>query len=308
MRVAFLGNDPWSVPSLEAVAGSSHQVVLVVTRDPRPAGRGGRPSPTAVAEAARALGLPLLETPTIKEGRGLKTLRDAIPDVLAVVAYGEILPDAVLALPRVAPVNVHFSLLPELRGANPIRRAILDGHNTTGVTTIRMDAGLDTGPALLQASTQIEEDEDAGALGNRLAAMGGDLLVKTLDGLAAGDFPERPQDGSRATLAPKIKSEEEWIDWGDDAERVVRQVRALSPKPGARTRLRGRKLKVLRARPVEGRGEPGSFVEVSRDRLVAAAGEGAVVLDEVIPEGRRRMSGAAFARGQRPVVGERLGD
>jgi methionyl-tRNA formyltransferase len=308
MRVAFLGNDPRSVPSLEAVTGSSHEVVLVVTRDPRPAGRGGRPRPTAVAGIASRLDLQLLETPTVKDGPGLEALRESAPDVLAVVAYGEILREEVLALPRFAPVNVHFSLLPELRGADPVRRAILEGHTVTGVTTIRMEAGLDTGPVLLQTSTEIAVDEDAGSLGERLAALGGDLLVRTLDGLAAGDLEERPQDESRATLAPKMRPEEEWIDWTDDAEGVVRLVRALSPEPGARTRFRGRDLKVVRAHAVEGTGDPGAIVEVAKDRLLVAAGGGGVSLDEVIPGGRRRMSGPEFARGQRPAVGERFGE
>jgi methionyl-tRNA formyltransferase len=307
MRVAFLGNDQWSVPSLEAVANSSHPVVLVETRDPRPAGRGGRPRPSPVAQTARRLDLPLLEVPTVREGRGLEALRETAPDVVAVVAYGEILPEEVLTLARVAPVNVHFSLLPALRGADPVRRAIVEGESRTGVTTMRMDAGLDTGPVLLQESTEIGEEEDTGSLGERLARLGGELLVRTLDGLATGEVQERPQDPSRATMAPKLKAEEEWIDWTDDADRVVRLVRALSPEPGARTRFRGRSLKVLRARAVEGGGEPGSILEASKERLVVGAGRGAVVLDDVIPEGRRRMSGADFARGQRPEVGERLG-
>jgi methionyl-tRNA formyltransferase len=307
MRVAFLGNAPLSVPSLEAVAASAHQVVLVVTRDPRPAGRRGRPRPTAVAQACRRLGLPLLEAPTIKGEPGLGLLRDAVPDALTVVAYGEILPQEILALPRAAPVNVHFSLLPALRGADPVRRAIIEGHPTTGVTTMRMDAGMDTGPVLLQATTRIGEGEDAGALGERLAVLGGELLVRTLDGLEAGVIRELPQDDSRATAAPKLRPEEEWIDWTGDAERVVRLVRALAPDPGARTRFRGRVLKVLRARLAHGAGEPGSIVEASKDLLVAAAGGGAVSLEEVIPEGRRRMSGPEFARGARPEIGERFG-
>ncbi len=145
MQVAFVGNAPWSVPSLEAVAGSRHEVGLVLTRVPRPAGRGRRLTPTPVADAARRLDLPLLEVETIRSGPGLDALVQAAPDVLAVVAYGEILPEAVLGVPRIAPVNVHFSLLPKLRGAAPVQRAILDGGDVTGVTTIRIDAGMDTG-------------------------------------------------------------------------------------------------------------------------------------------------------------------
>jgi methionyl-tRNA formyltransferase len=307
MRAAFLGNAPWSVPSLEALIDSSHQVVVAITRDPRPAGRGGRPRPTAVADAARRLGLPVTETPTVREGEGMKALRESAPDVLVVVAYGEILPPDVLGLPGVAPVNVHLSLLPGLRGADPVRRAILDGLETTGVTTMRMDEGLDTGPILLQVEEPIRADDDAGSLGTRLAGIGGRLLVETLDGLEAGTVEERPQDDRAATMAPKLKPEEEWIDWLEPAETVARRVRALAPEPGARTTFRGRVAKVLRATPTPAGGPPGSIVEISRDRLVVGAGRGSVALDLVVPEGRKPMSGAAFARGRRPEPDERFG-
>jgi methionyl-tRNA formyltransferase len=307
MLVAFLGNDRWSVPSLEALAGSSHQVVVVVTRVPRPAGRGGELRPTPVAEAARRLGLPLAEVETTKEGPGLEALQRARPDVLAVVAYGEILPPHVLEIPRVAPVNVHFSLLPALRGADPVRRAILEGLDVTGVTTIRMDQGMDTGPIFLQLEERIADGEDAGSLGDRLALLGGRLLVETLDGLEAGTLEPRAQDHDRATTAPKLRPEDEWIDWKEDAAAVHRRVRALAPGPGARTRFRGKILKVIRANEVEGSGEPGTLLDPVAAHPVVAAGSGAVVLEQVIPEGRKLMGGADFARGQRLEPGERLG-
>ncbi|HEX5947955.1 MAG TPA: methionyl-tRNA formyltransferase [Actinomycetota bacterium] len=308
MRAAFLGNASWSVPSLDALAGSDHEVAVVITRDPRPAGRGGRLRPTAVADAARRLRLVVVETPSAARAEGLEALRAAAPDVLVVVAYGEILPPEVLDLPEVAPVNVHLSLLPALRGADPVRRAILEGLERTGVTTMRMDEGLDTGPILLQEEEPIRPDDDAGSLGERLAGIGGRLLVETLAGLEAGTLKERPQDHGAATMAPKLKPEEEWIDWSRPAREVVRWVRALSPEPGARTRFRDRVLKVLRASTAdEDGGAPGSVVEASGDRFVVAGAEGSVALDLVIPEGRQPMSGAAFARGRRPEPGERLG-
>lgn len=306
MRVVFLGNDPWSVPSLEAVAASAHEMVLLATRVPRPAGRGRKLRATPVAEAARRLELPLAEVETVKEGPGLEALRRAAPDVLVVVAYGEILPPDVLELPRVAPVNVHFSLLPMLRGADPVRRAILQGLSTTGVTTIRMDEGLDTGRILLQVEEPIRQDDDAGSLGSRLAGLGGTLLVRTLDRLVAGDLVARPQDHELATLAPKLQPEEEWIDWTEEAGAVVRRVRALAPDPGARTRFRDRIMKVLRARETAGEGEPGTLLEPEGEAPVVATGSGAVMLDRVLPEGRRPMSGSEFARGYRPRPGERL--
>lgn len=307
MRVVFLGNDPWSVPSVEALASSTHELALVVTRVPKPAGRKGELRPTAVADAARGLELPLLETTTVKRGEGFEAIRSQTPDILAVVAYGEILPEDVLDLPKVAPVNVHFSLLPALRGADPVRRAILEGLTETGVTTIRMDQGMDTGPILLQASEPVREVDDSATLGERLAAIGGELLVRTLDGLESGELQEGDQDHDEATMAPKLKAEDEWIDWTRPVEQVWRQVRALAPDPGAKTRLRDRVLKIVRAEPVEGSGEPGAVVEASKDRLAVAAADGALALEEVIPEGRKRMSGVDFARGQRPTIGERFG-
>lgn len=319
MRVAFLGNDTWSVPSLESVASTRHEVALVVTRDPRPAGRGGKLRATPVADAARTLGLRVLETPTVKKGPGLDALKESTPDVLAVVAYGEILPSDVLALPRVAPVNVHFSLLPALRGADPVRRAILEGLPETGVTTMRMDEGMDTGPVLLQASEPIRDDDDAGSLGQRLAAAGGGLLAATLDRLEEGNLQERPQDHARATMAPKLKAEEEWIDWSKDAWTISRLVRALAPEPGARTRFREQIVKVLRVVPVDKAIDamdlgynieplyPGTVIRVFKNELEVITGQGALSLERVVPEGRKPMSGADYARGQRIESGERFG-
>jgi methionyl-tRNA formyltransferase len=308
LRVAFLGNDPWSVPPLEALAASKHRPELVLTRVPKPAGRGSKLTPTAVAGAARRLDLPLVETATVKRDAGFDALVDARPDVLVVVAYGEILPDVVLDLPSVAPVNLHFSLLPALRGASPVQGALLHGLERTGVTTMVMDTGLDTGPVLLQREEPVLDDDEAGSLGERLALIGGELLVETLDGLAAGTLEAHPQEGE-PTFAPKLKPEDRWIDWTEPAVAVVRRVRAMSPEPGASTRFRGEVLKVFRALPVDGpNGEPGSVVAVDRDGVAVAAGSGAVRLDEIAPAGRRRMAAADFARGHRPEIGERLGD
>jgi methionyl-tRNA formyltransferase len=313
MRVAFLGNATWSVPSLEALAASQHEVALVLTRTPRPAGRGRRLRSTPVAGAAQRLGLRLAETDTIKSGAGFDSLSASAPEALVVVAYGEILPADVLAVPTVAPVNLHFSLLPELRGAAPVQRAILEGLPATGVTTIRMNQGLDTGPILLQATEAIDEQDDAGSLGGRLAAIGGRLLVDTLDRLEAGALEERIQDEAGATYAPKLTAEEEAVPWSQPATDVVRRVRALAPQPGATTAFRGRPLKVLRARsgeiegPAASHQEPGSVAFASKDGLAVRAGEGSVVLEEVQPAGKRAMSGGEFVRGYRPEPGEKLG-
>lgn len=306
LRVVFLGNDPWSVPSLEAVAASAHRIVLVGTRVPRPAGRGSRLRPTAVAEAARRLGLPLAEVETVRGGEGFDAVRSARPDVLVVVAYGEILPPDVLHVPSIGPVNVHFSLLPWLRGASPVQTALLEGLPVTGVTTMLMDEGLDTGPILLQQEEPVREDDDAGSLGRRLAEVGGRLLARTLDLLATGEVVPAPQDHARATVAPKLGPEARRLDWSEDAETVIRRVRALSPEPAASARFRDAVLKVFRAELGPGDGEPGSVLVASKEGFVVAAGRGAVRLLVVAPEGRKRMTGPEFVRGYRPREGERL--
>jgi methionyl-tRNA formyltransferase len=300
------------VPSVRALAASDHELSLVATRVPRPAGRGNALAPTAVAEAARRLALPLTEVETVKRGPGFDRLAVAKPDVLVVVAYGEILPPAVLELPRIAPMNLHFSLLPELRGPAPVQRAILEGLTETGVTTMVMDQGVDTGAILLQQAEPIGPEDDVGTLGQRLAESGAALLIRTLDLLVAGELAPRPQDEAAATRAPKLAPEERWIDWSEDAEAVVRGIRALAPEPAASTTYRGRVLKVFRARAAEGSAPPdgvppGSVLPDGRDELLVAATGGVVSLLEVAPEGRRRMSGAEFVRGYRPREGEVLG-
>ena len=312
VRVGFLGNAPASLPSLRALAGSSHDLAAVVTRVPRPAGRGHDLRPTPVAEAARTLGLEPVEVETVKTGEGFDALAAAELDVLAVVAYGEILPRAVLDLPSVAPVNVHFSLLPELRGAAPVERAILAGMIATGVTTIRMDEGMDTGPILLQATEPIHPADTGGALRERLAAVGARLLVDTLDRLESGAIQGSPQDHARATFAPRIERHERIIDWSEGADAVVRRVRAFAPTPGATTAFRRRVLKVLAAAGAAAGDAavalPGTVVDASpHEGPVIAAGDGVVRLLEVGPEGRSLMTGAEFVRGYRLTSGDRLG-
>jgi len=305
LRIAFLGNDDRSVPSIEALARSRHRVVLVVTRTPRPGRRGGGPRPTPVAQAATRLGLPVAEVETVTEGPGA-ALAAAAPDVLVVVAYGEILPSSVLRLATIAPVNLHFSLLPLLRGASPVQAALLQDMQTTGVTILVMDEGLDTGPILRQREEPIRIDDDAGSLGDRLARIGSEVLVRTVDDLSAGRVSPVPQDGSRATYAPKLGPEDRRLEWKQPAVALVNRVRALSPDPAATTTFRGEPLKVFRAAVTEGRGEPGVVLEVTGGGFAVATGEGGFLALDVAPPGGRRMGAAEFVRGHRPVPGERL--
>jgi methionyl-tRNA formyltransferase len=317
MRVVFLGNAPWSVPSLEALAESRHRPVLVLTRTARPAGRGSKLQRTPVAEAAERSALPLMEVETVKSGPGFEALLDAGPEVLVVVAYGEILPKAVLDLPSVAPVNVHFSLLPKLRGAAPVQRAILEEGfpGLTGVTTIRMDEGVDTGPILLQAEEPIRVGDDSGSLGERLAQLGGSILVKTLDGLEGGAIEERPQSDSEATYAPRLTPVDRLIRWAEASseEEILRTIAGMSPEPGAETVFRARLLKVFRASEADhqqaagGDLGPGEIGVGPKGELLVGTKHRPVVLEEVQPEGKRRMTGMEFVRGYRPQEGEILG-
>ena len=318
MRVAFLGNDPWSVAPLRAlVEAEDVEVALVVTNPPRPAGRGSKLRPTAVADAARELDLPSLEIERVRDGVGFDALSDIEPDALVVVAYGEILTPDVLDIPRLGAINVHFSLLPRWRGAAPVQHAILEGDETTGVTIMSMDEGMDTGPILAAEETPIGPDEDAGALGKRLSELGASLLAGTLRGLGEGSIESRPQASASATYAPKLKTEDRTIDWTSSADGIVRKVRAFAPEPGATTTFREEPLKVLGAEtqplltsmPSPGPvWEPGLLIQSETTRIPsAAAADAAVRLLEVAPAGRKRMPAADWARGARIRAGERFG-
>jgi methionyl-tRNA formyltransferase len=306
LRIAFLGNDRWSVPSLRAIADSSHELVAVITAAPKPAGRGNRLRPTPVADAAREGGLPLHEVGTVKAGAGLEALAACAPDLLVVVAYGEILPQTVLDLPEVAPVNLHFSLLPRLRGASPVQTALLEGLAETGVTTIVMDAGMDTGPVILQRAETIGPRDDAGSLGDRLASMGADVLVRTADLFAEGTVEPRPQDDAAATFTRRLGPKDRVLRWAEPARRLVDLTRAMAPEPGATTTFRGEDLKILRAEVVAASGEPGAVVGATREGFVVATGDAGYRPLELAPAGRRRMRSADFVNGYRPSVGERL--
>lgn len=317
MRVAFLGNDVWSVAPLRALADAPDiEVELVVSNPPRPAGRGSQLTPTAVADAARTLDLPLLEVDRIRDGEGFEALDSLEPDAIVVVAYGEILTPDVLDIPRLGAVNVHFSLLPRWRGAAPVQRAILEGDEVTGVTVMLMDEGMDTGPILATVETAIDPEEDAGSLGARLAELGAPLLVETLRGLDGGTTEPRSQDHTAATYAPKPLPEERAIDWTGPAHSIVRRVRAFAPDPGAVTTFRQGRLKILRAADLGSFGwtisslppRPGRLGVLGDGRVtVDAGGATKVELLEVAPAGRKQMSAVEWARGARIEPRERLG-
>jgi methionyl-tRNA formyltransferase len=304
LQVVFLGSSVFGVTVLDALLQGGVTPAAVLTRPDRPAGRGLKSQPTPVREAAEAAGLQVWTPDRARGPELVARLRDLNPDVLVTAAYGQIVASDVLALPRLAALNVHPSALPLYRGPDPVRRAVWDGQTETAVTVQFMVDKVDAGDILLQEPAVIGPDEDAGALSARLAAAGGRLLLTALHQLATGTAAPKPQDHDRATYAPKIAPEEEFVDFSLAAATLAQRVRALAPRPGLRT-PGGLKLLAASARP-EGEGVPGTVLAVEGEDLVVAAGSGALVVREVQPSGGRRMSAGAWARGRRLHAGERL--
>lgn len=310
LRVVFLGTSAFAVPVLSALH-ARHQVLAAVTQPDRPAGRSHRPRRSRIHHLALELGIPVRQPERIRRRSAWEAIADLAPDVLAVADYGQILPARLLAAPRLGAVNVHASLLPELRGAAPAIWAVARGYRRTGVTTMLMDAGLDTGPILLQRETGIADAETAGELLARLAPLGAQLLIETLSGLAAGRIAPRRQDDDAATLAPRVRKSDAALDWELEAPALVNRVRAFSPAPVAFTAVRegttgaGAPLRIHRAEAADGPQEPdqpaGSFrVSGSRRarRLVVVCGGGTALLPlEVQAAGRRRLPITEFLQG-----------
>ena len=310
MRVVFLGSGAFAVPSLAALLDAGHEVAALVTQPDREKGRGRALAVPPAKALAERRGVPVLQPRRIKEPAAIEALRALRPDVQVVVAYGQILPRAVIDIPRLGTVNVHSSLLPRYRGAAPIHWAVVEGERETGVTTMLIDEGLDTGPTLLARATPIGPEETAPELEARLGPLGAEVLLETLDGLERGTLAPRPQDHARATLAPILKKEDGRIDWARPAEEIARRVRGLLPWPGTVTTVAGGDLKVLRARVEPGaavEAAPGTLLAVDREGLLVAAGAGTRLrLLEVQPESRRPMPAAAYAAGARLQPGTRL--
>lgn len=306
MRVVFMGTPDPAAVSLRAVA-AAQDVVSVYTQPDRPAGRGLDVRSSPVKSAARALGLGVQEPASLKDADEHGRLRELEPDAIAVVAYGQILPPEVLDIPRLGCVNLHFSLLPKWRGAAPVERALIAGERLTGVTTMLMDAGLDTGPILLQERDHVAPEDTGGAVLERLAALGAALLVRTLAGLEGGTVTPKPQPDISASYARRITSTDAELVFEMPAARLVDLVRALNPDPGAFTWYRGRRLKVWGVRAIPGSGQAGTIAAVADEGPDIQTADGRVRLLEVQPEGKKRMSGQEFVRGYRPAVREALG-
>lgn len=305
MRIVFAGTPDFAVPSLRSLMASSHQLVAVYTQPDRPAGRGRQLRASPVKALALSQGIRIEQPPTLKSAEAQSTLAAYAPDLLVVVAYGLILPEVVLKLPRHGCVNVHASLLPRWRGAAPIQRAILAGDAETGVTLMRMEAGLDTGPMLAKAVCPIGPLDTAGDLHDRLAALGGELLAAHLDRLLTTAPTGEPQDEAKATYAAKLEKAEADLDWRRPARELLRQVNAFNPWPVAQTGFRDLVLRIWRAQVVSGKGPPGTVISAGRAGIDVACGQDCLRLLEVQQPGGRRVSAADFCNSQ-AVLGTRL--
>lgn len=305
MKVLFYGTPRFALATLEALL-AGHEVVGVVTQPDRPAGRGQRLSPPPVKERATAAGVPVLQPERLRDPVWLESLRAFGADVAVVVAFGQILPKAVLDVPARGSINVHTSLLPKYRGAAPIAWAIIRGETETGITTFQMDEGLDTGAMLLQARTAIRPGETAGELAERLSRLGAQVLIDTLARLDS--ITSIPQRHEQASLAPRLKKTDGHLDWREPARALVNRIHGCNPWPGAAAVAPGGRLVIWRARAVEheaGGAAPGTLVGRADD-LRIAAGEGAVEPIEVQPENRRALAWREYLRGARLRAGDRL--
>ncbi|HEX2204907.1 MAG TPA: methionyl-tRNA formyltransferase [Longimicrobium sp.] len=309
MKVLFWGTPLFALPALRALSDEGHDVVGVVTQPDRPAGRGRGVTMSPVKEEALAMGVPVLQPERARGDEFMSQVLALEPDLSVVVAYGQLLKPEVLALPRLGfSVNIHASLLPGLRGAAPVQWAILRGLENSGVTIMRMEAGLDSGPMLLRVEEPIDPEESGGELAARLAEVGAEALVETLAMMEAGQIAEEAQDHALATYAPKLDRETARLDWTRPASEVARWIRGLDDVPGAWSPLGARgAVKLFRPRVEEGSGEPGLVLAADESGVLVAAGEGAVRVREAQPPGKRRMGAGEWVRGRGVAVGERFG-
>ena len=308
LNLIFCGTPQFAVPTLEKLVESAFRIHLVVTQPDRPKGRGLELAPSSVKQSAQKLNLPITQPEKIRNNDQFRAQLAALkPDAIIVVGYGRLIPQWMLDLPPLGNINLHASLLPKYRGAAPIQWAIANGETITGVTTMRLDAGLDTGNTLLQRESPIRPDDTSETLSPRLAAIGADLVVETLHGLQQGSVHPRPQDSTHATLAPILKKEDGLMDFSRPAAEILNRLRGFQPWPGAYTTFRRRNLHVWKAMPAE-QSLPAAVLHVDGERVFAGCGhETAIELVEVQLAGKKRMSASDFVNGYRVKPGEKLG-
>ena len=305
MRVIFMGTPDFAVPSLQALLDRGDDICAVFTQPDKPKGRGHKLQPPPVKELALRHGLPVFQPDTLRDEAVQRSIAELEPDAIIVVAYGKLLPPSVLSAPRLGCINVHGSLLPKYRGAAPIQWAVINGEKTTGVTTMFMAEGMDTGDMLLKAETQIGPEETAGELFDRLKLIGAKLLTETLDKLERGELEPVPQDEAEATLAPMLKKEMSAIDWSEPAGRIHDRIRGLNPWPCAAAVLDGKRVKLLASQVIDGNGEPGAAHNIDGE-LAAACGQGMLRITELQADTGKRMSGRDYLLGHPLTDGARF--
>jgi methionyl-tRNA formyltransferase len=306
MRVVFLGTPEFAVPSLRALASGGHEVAAVFTQPDRPKGRGGQIAESPVKLAAVELAIPVYQPERIRRAEAFEELRQLAPEIMVVVGYGQIIPQAIIDLPQHGILNVHASLLPKYRGAAPIQWAIANGETETGVTIMQIDAGLDTGDMLLKEAVSIDPDETAPELSARLATLGAVLLLKVMRQFEDGTVQREKQDDAQASHAPILRKEDGLIDWSRPAQQIYNRLRGFNPWPGAYTTFRGQQLSVLSAKPVHSMTTAPGVLQVEKRRVFAGCGENtALELLEVQLAGKKRMPAEAFANGYQ-IKGETL--
>ena len=308
LNLVFCGTPRFAVPTLQKLVEAGFQIELVVTQPDKPRGRGMEMSPSPVKQRALELGLQVVQPDKIKNNEEFRSQLSSLrPEAIIVVGYGRLIPQWMIDLPRLGNINLHASLLPKYRGAAPIQWAIACGENVTGVTTMKIDSGLDTGDILLQKEILIEPKDTAETLAPRMATSGAGLMSDTLQGLRAGTVHPTPQDNSKASLAPILKKEDGEIDFHRSAEEICNRLRGFQPWPGAYTNFRGKNLQLWDAKPLQRVLSEAEFV-VEADRLIVGCGKGtALELLDVQPEGKKRMAARDFVHGYRPQSGEKLG-
>lgn len=296
MNIIFMGTPDFAVPSLEKLIESDYNVTAVFTQPDKPKGRGHKMQFSPVKELAVANNIPVYQPKTLKDEEIQETIRELAPDMIVVVAYGKLLPKAVLDMPKYGCVNVHGSLLPKYRGAAPIQWSVLNGDKTAGVTTMFMGEGMDTGDMLLKSETEIGDNETSGELFDRLMVMGAELLMETLPGIVDGTIVPEKQDESLATHAPMITKEMSRVDWNEPAEFIKNRVRGLNPWPCAVTEYKGKRMKIYSVTLTDGDGNPGEIYKKD-NKLMVFCGKGSLVLDDIQLENGKRMSGDVFLLG-----------